>query len=131
MPYEITWLVENRVLLTRPVGDISIEELEDAVVRMQTMMNAGEEPIHTLSDNRQVGTFPTSLSTLKKFMTRHPKATGWSVLIQDNSAARFVSEMVTRFAGQSKLKSFVTLQEGVAFLERNDKSLGKVPNPDE
>lgn len=131
MPYEIQWLVEKRLLLTKPVGDISIDEVEEAIARMQQMMDDGDSPIHTISDNRYVEHFPNSLSALKKLMSPHPKAKGWSILIQENMATRFVSEMVTRFAGQNHLKSFVTLQEGIAFLERNDKSLGKIPNPEE
>jgi hypothetical protein len=130
MAYEIEWLVEKRVLYIKAVGDITLEELEIAVERMQSMMDNGEAPIHSISDNRFIGKFPTSLSTLKKFMKRHPKVTGWSLLIQENTATRFIGEMLTRFLGQSNIKSFKALSEGLAFLERNDQSLGTIRNPE-
>lgn len=131
MPYEIKWLVEGRVLYIKPVGDISLEDLEDSVTRMQAMLDAGEAPIHSISDNRFVGKFPTSLSTLRKLMSPHPKASGWSLLIQENTATRFVSEMLTRvIVGQNRIKSFTNLFDTIKFLERNDQSLGKIQNPE-
>lgn len=130
MPYEIKWLVDGRVLYIKPVGDISVDELENSVSQIQAFMDEGEAPIHSISDNRFVGKFPTSLSTLKKMMSPHPKGTGWSLMIQENAATRFIGEILTRFSGQNKLKSFTTLREGLAFLERNDASLGEISNPE-
>jgi hypothetical protein len=130
MAYQIEWLLENRVLYIKAVGDVTIEDLEAAISIMTTMLDNGEAPIHSISDNRFVGKFPTSLSTLRKLMTPHPKAKGWSLLIQNNTATRFIGEMLTRFSGQSKIKSFTTLVEGLAFLERNDPSLGTIRNPE-
>jgi hypothetical protein len=130
MAYEIEWLVDNRVLYIKPVGDVTVEDMEAAIERMQVMMDNGEAPIHSISDNRFVGKFPTSLSTLKKLMTPHPKVTGWSLLIQENTATRFISEMLTRFTGQRNIRSFKDLSEGLAFLKRNDQSLGTIRNPE-
>lgn len=130
MAYEIQWLLEKRILYIRPVGDIELEDMEASIARMQMMLDEGEAPIYTISDNRFVGKFPSSLSILKKLMTPHPKATGWSLLVQENAAARFVGEMMTRFSGQSKIKSFTTLKEALAFLERHEPSFGKLVEPE-
>jgi hypothetical protein len=130
MAYEISWLVENRLMYIKYVGDMTVEDLELAIQEMQALLDVGEAPIHTISDNRFLGQFPTSLSTLKKLMTPHPKAIGWSVLIQENTATRFIGEMLTRFSGQHQVKSFARLRDALTFLERNDTSLGTLSNRD-
>ena len=130
MGYIVEWIVDKRVASFKGEGDVTIEEVEDAVERLTKLLDEGEAPLHTISDSRSIGKFPTSLSTLKKLMTPHPKATGWSILIQDNTATRFISEMLTRFSGQSKIRSFTNLKEAFIFLERIDPSLGTIDKPE-
>lgn len=128
--YIVKWLVEGRVTYFKGIGDVTVEDVEDGVRRLHALLDMGEAPVHTVSDNRSIGKFPGSLSTLKKLMSSHPKASGWTILVQEDTATRFVSEMLTHFSGNHKLKSFTNLEAALSFLERNVPNLGEIPTPE-
>lgn len=131
MAYDVEWLLETRIVYIRASGIVSYDELAAGIKRLHSLYDLGKAPVHSISDGRLVKQFPTSLELIRKLMRPHPKGTGWSLLIQENPVTAFVSEMVTRLAGQSRVRSFKTLEEGLEFLRTVDESLGIIPMPDE
>jgi hypothetical protein len=120
--YQVEWIVENRVMLFRAVGDQTLETVEDGVGRLRGFLDKGTAPIHVISDSRYVGSFPASLSVLKKLMTKHEKA-GHTVSVGGNAVSKFVSMMVTRFSGGTPLEFKDTFGDALVFLQRVDTSL--------
>lgn len=131
MGYRVEWLVEKRIVYIRAEGNVSYEELSEGIKRLRLLYGQGLAPVHSISDARKVEKFPTDFALLRQLMRPHSNGTGWSLIIQENPLAAFVSELVTRMAGQRRIKSFQRLEEGLKFLQKQDKTLGKIPLPED
>lgn len=122
MVYLVEWIVADRVVLMRWVGDQTAATVEEGVTHLSAFLTKGTPPVHVISDLRYIGSFPTSLASLKKLMVRHENA-GQALAVGGNTLSRFVSTMLTRFSGAPVLTFKDSLGEALTFLERVDPSL--------
>ncbi len=122
--YVVEWIMENRIVLFRPVGDQTIETLEDGVNRLQELLNVGISPVHVISDSRYVGRFPTNLKSISlvKSLTKHDNA-GHAVSIGGNSMVKFISMMLAKSSGDDRLVYKNTFEDAMLLLQRLDLSL--------
>jgi hypothetical protein len=97
----IEWLVKDRVILIRPVGDFESHIALEAVAEVKQMVNEGIHPVHLIVDTSRVTThlrdpriFGTSLDSL-----RYNRNIGRLVFIYTNHFARFAGELLARFLG--------------------------------
>jgi hypothetical protein len=120
--YQVEWIVENRVVLMRWIGNQTMQTVEEGVNRLQAFLDKGTPPVHVISDSRYLGRFPASLDALKKVMKQH-KNSGQTVSIGGNAATRFVSMMTTRLSGGVRLEFRDTFEDALVFLRRMDTTL--------
>ena len=96
--YQVEWIVENRVILFRGIGDQTIETIENAVNRLYQFTNQGIEPVHLVTDTQYTGNFPNNINALKQVMTR-PKNIGIVMIIGGNSLSKFITLALTKITG--------------------------------
>ena len=124
----IEWLIENRIILGKPQGDPSPEDLKQASETYQILLDNSNAPlVHVLVDESKLETLPVSISVLaeKLDFLSHPRL-GWFILYgNDDAMKKFVSSMLT---GISKVRNrrFANLQDSLEFLVSVDSSLPTV-----
>src|SRR5262245_57571065 len=99
MAYQISWLVEGRVIHAVFTGELTIEEVENYGSDLLTYLDSGTSAlVHVLVDTSQLEKFPVNLRLLNTTLAknfRHPKI-GWSIIITSNRTITFLSSMLTQ-----------------------------------
>lgn len=121
MPYEIKWLLENRIVYMRDYDECVLEDLRDAVEDLYKLLGDGEKPVHLIHDNRDVTKYPISMETLKSVVKKHANM-GWIVFVSQDKLARFITVVLSTAVGQSA-KHAETLDEAMAILRKVDLTL--------
>lgn len=126
MPIEIGWLVEGRVSYYNYVGNITVEEIQEASrIGIMLLEQSTGSLMHTIQDNRKMDRFPREFPVLIKSVReslQHPKM-GWmlSVGIQED-IIRFVATLVSKVT-RTRHRVFTTYEEAIAFLNSADSEL--------
>lgn len=120
--YIVEWVVENRIIVTRAIGDQTKEAIADSIDRLQALMSLGDTPVHVISDSRQLGKYPTDLTLLRKLVSKHEKS-GRTVIVGGDDLSRFVSKLLTQFAGSKSPEFRDTISGAVQWLQSIDESL--------
>lgn len=121
----IEWLVENKIIIGKPEGDPSPDDLKQASETYQILLDSSDAPlVHVLVDESKLETLPVSISVLaeKLDFLKHPRL-GWFILYgNDDAMKNFVSSMLT---GISKVRHrrFANLQDSLEFLVSVDTTL--------
>ena len=123
MPYELTWLVEGRVVLGKFSGQLKEEDIPAFDELMLTHLNAGTGAlVHHLADLRELDSMP-GLAGLSKFTyVKHPHM-GWQISF---GLRRPLVKMVANIMSQVfkvRTRDFDTLEEALAFLQSVDATL--------
>ena len=94
MPVENLWLVENRVMLTRLSGHVTIEDLAENARQGTALIESGIAPVYSLVDAGQMESFPLKLTEIKTISDQgSSEKLGWIVIY--GIPNRFVSFMAT------------------------------------
>ena len=121
----IDWLIENKVVLGKPEGDPSPDDLEQASATYRTLFDASSAPlIHVLVDESKLETLPVSMKVLADTLDflKHPRM-GWFILFgNDDPMKNFVSSTVTG-VNQVRHRRFATIEESLEFLAMVDSTL--------
>ena len=137
MPYNLMWLMENRVLYIRYFGVFTREDLENSLAEsteMRTQANAinGENGplVHTVSDVLQMeGQEIGVTDAQQQLRAMRNQRVGWSVYVSDNRARRFMAALGHQFAGM-RYRAFGNLPVALAFLQEADPTLPPLKLPD-
>lgn len=126
----IEWLIENKIILGKPEGDPSPEDLKQASETYQKLLDSSDAPlVHVLVDESKLETLPVSISVLaeKLDFLKHPRL-GWFILYGNEDAMKnFVSSMLTGI-NKVRHRRFLTLEDSLEFLVTVDSTL---PSADE
>ncbi|MBZ0287199.1 MAG: hypothetical protein K8I30_06260 [Anaerolineae bacterium] len=130
MPYQIRWLVENRVIYQRQYGVITTEELYDSNKQTAAMTAAGIRFVHLITDASGAEKNEIGLNDLIAFYKQYTphENLGWSVYISPSLMNRFFASVVTQIT-KVRTREFGTLPEGIKFLIEHDDSLPDIPLP--
>jgi hypothetical protein len=112
VPISISWLDEPFILCHTYVGDVSAQEIDDA---LQAGLGAVEHnPVHFLIDIRASSSIPGSVIRLPGAaqLVKHPN-TGWFVIVGTSSLVKFFLQVFVR----NRFKVVDTLDEAAAFLQ--------------
>jgi len=126
MAYEITWTQQGRIAQAKIVDSISIEELEAyGQTLIDDYLEAGQAPVHIISDARQMTHFPTNMLKIKQLTQtwlKHPNM-GWAIVIgKTNPMLNFLAATITQVIGV-KYRMVATPEEALAILRSFDPSL--------
>jgi hypothetical protein len=124
MPIFSDWCVTKRVVYSRVVGDLSLDDLAQASQRMITLLDQGDAPIHHIADMYAMGEYPLDLKAITKAMPflRHSKL-GWFIGVRPRHVvADALANMLMQAAGvEFRIKA--THEGAVQLLRRIDSSL--------
>jgi hypothetical protein len=121
MPVENRWIVENRVMLTRLVGQVTIEEMVESARNGTRMIEAGVAPVYSLVDASALEQFPLKLNEMRAISEQGSSdKLRWIVIY--GIPNRFVSFLATTFVQviRKHYKVVGTLEEAMAFVEKQE-----------
>lgn len=130
MTYQLSWLVEKRVIYLKQSGIINYEELKESFYGHQAMRKEGIAPVHVINDSTNIKSISFGLSDIKKLLiiSKSTPTQAWYVVVTPNRFIRIIANIAAQFSG-GKQRGFVSLEEAILFLEDVDDSLGKIPLP--
>src|SRR5689334_17320271 len=127
MPYQTSWCVEKRVIITRYTGSIVVADIHGQIQATHALIAQGTPLIHSIIDLSQIDKWPP-LSTVNEFRSMNVddvrEQMGWSIIVANNVVLKFGTAL---FAPIFKLRQriFSTLDESLDFLQENDPTLPK------
>lgn len=125
MPYQTTWYVENRIILTRYTGIIGVEDIHGQIDETHAMIEQGTPLIHSIIDLSEIEKWPP-LNVVNEFRAMDIESVreriGWSIIVANNVVLKFGSAL---FAPIFNLRQriFSNLDEALRFLQENDPTL--------
>lgn len=121
MPAENSWVVENRVMLTRLSGQITVEDMQASSRRGTAMIESGIAPVYSLVDASQIEHFPLKLNELKS-ITEEGSSDKLSWIIIYGIPNRLMSFLATTFAQVigKRYKVVNTQAEALAFIAQQE-----------
>jgi hypothetical protein len=125
MPYQISWLLQDRVIYARLEGVQTIEEIRQANSELKTFLVVGKPPIHLLLDSRKLEGVPLNLAELRQSTknVRNP-GVGWVIHLNNvqSPLLDFLADILAKFL-EVRYRRVRTVEEAVAFLKQQDPSL--------
>jgi hypothetical protein len=127
MPYKIKWVVPQRVLSIISLGDINAEDYTTMFDQSYIELDQGIAPVHVITDNSNIKSYPTDLRVYVKRRPEHPLTQGgWIVIITKSATLRrFVQTALTLMLGSKRLRTVESLDAALAFLYTTDPTLKK------
>ena len=125
MPYQTTWYVEKRIILTSYTGIIRVEDIRGQIDETHAMIEGGTPLIHSIIDLSQIEKWPP-LNVVNEFRSMDIESVrdriGWSIIVANNVVLKFGSAL---FAPIFNLRQriFSNLDEALTFLHENDSTL--------
>ncbi|RMG86802.1 MAG: STAS/SEC14 domain-containing protein [Chloroflexi bacterium] len=122
MPFEISWYIPKRVILSRLVGDVTEDDMHGMFDLSIAMLDEGQPPVHMIADQTAVGKFPNNLSAMQ-FMVRKPHPNmGWVVVVSSNRVARFLTNILFQVM-PVPTKMVDTMDAALTYLNHVDNSI--------
>ncbi len=128
MPYEMSWLVEKRVIYAQLYGYVTQEELAAYYQSMTALSQRSELLLHTLTDSSGMTGMKMSLRDLQNMNFNGIHNLGWAILISPSKINRFFASVITQLS-HKRGRQFATVEEGLKFLQEMDDSLPPIPMP--
>jgi len=132
MPYELTWIVDKRVIYFRSRGLVSVDEIKKATQEIRVMLDTGIPLVYLLTDARAVEKVSLRLRDIASIFRSHsssPKL-GWSVYVSPKPLVRLVASITSQLA-RIQHREYATIEEALAFLRGVDATLPEIRLPDQ
>lgn len=136
MPCHALWIIENRVMLIRHFGIVTMPDLSGSLKETFEMRDAansvlGENGplVHTITDATEADYQNPSLSESQR-MTKalRQQRVGWSIFVTPNRLNGFLAGIGHQMAGV-RYRSFDSIEKAIDFLKTNDDTLTNVSFP--
>mgnify|MGYP006921590864 CR=1 FL=1 len=124
MPLEVSWYIQDRVLLVVGYGTVVFEDLVRANEMMAEALKSNG--VHLIIDRRGITQNPNNIIKLRKALSslNHPRF-GWLVFVdQPNQMRDFLASILTQLA-RTQFRRFDTLDEAMIFLMKQDETLNE------
>src|SRR4051794_21008942 len=115
MPYEVGWLVENRVIVQRFYGVMELDQFRETVSKTTDMIVAGTPFVHVVTDMSSVQKFPMNLQALSSITGKKHPHMGWFIMVGANPLARFTMATLSQIINM-RLRGVTTMTEALQFL---------------
>jgi len=125
MGYEISWILEERVVHVQYDGVVTNEELRKSNYMAKHYVTNGNDGnvMHVVIDISQATKFPTDLKNLEDLLlSQENPGTGWVILVGANRLARLLTATLSQLT-QIQFRAAPTIEDGLAFLAQRDPSL--------
>lgn len=132
MSLQTRWLIENQVLLQTFSGALTLEDLSEANQTAYQLIYQNEQvsKVYLLIDARHVTSFPKNLSKIMAMISEtNASKTTWTLVLVEESVISFLSTMLADLF-RFRLRTFTNAQTLLAFLRKQDESLGDIQLPE-
>ncbi len=128
MSSQVSWLLENRVILTFNQGVVSDQDMFDNDQPITDYLDQCTAPlIHMVVDHRNGIGSPSSKALAQQHWPKHPKM-GWLIMVgMANPFQKFVVAVTSNFF-KTRLRMFNTMDEALDFLNEVDSTLPQLRN---
>jgi hypothetical protein len=129
MPIQISWYLENRVILLVNHGESSDQDVFAVDQPMIDYLNQNQAPlVHLIIDNTGAKYIPSVKAVTAVKWPKHPQY-GWTILVGlTNPFQRFVNVVATNFF-KARQRMFDTMDEALNFLNEVDSTLPALRDP--
>lgn len=123
MPYELSWLLDKRIIHLRAFDILTAQEYQSAADELLLMFSDGIAPVHVIVDHLDVQEIKLSPTILKEliFPNQH-EASGWTILVSPSKLATFSISMITQL-NKVAIRTCDSLEEAMSILQRVDQSI--------
>jgi hypothetical protein len=125
MAYDISWLIENRIIHIIINGDVNSDALNAMTDDVMRLLDENHTPqVHLLINDKQIKVVPKQILKMlnSSRSLRHPRL-GWLIIYgTDNKLFRFLTQMLSRMINL-KQRRFLTQEEAITFLQTVDATL--------
>ncbi|MFN8376786.1 MAG: hypothetical protein U0694_28425 [Anaerolineae bacterium] len=131
MSYETSWLIDKRVLYLRIYGTTTIAQGRQMLDEARALCEQGTPFVYIISDaTEQTATEFRLQDILEVFRESAPPipGVGWSVYVGPGAIERFFFSVMSQLTS-GKHRAFATLEEAIAFVQRQDETLPVIPMP--
>lgn len=130
MPFKVEWVIPARVYSIYAYDNVTIEDYQHITPIAVQHSEAGEAPVHTISDSRDVTSTPSRPQEIRAMMrsmgTASEKA-GWVIQVTPNPIHRFVGSLLAQwFVKSTRFHAATTFREALIFLKERDAGLSAV-----
>src|SRR5689334_13277875 len=118
------WYILDRVIYHRPVGEETIEIVQQNNDDLVKLLDKGIPLVHVIVDARYLTKFPTSILKLSKatnFLS-HPSI-GWVITISNNPLVTFLGGMLPQLGSLTRYRVVSELDSALTFLKEEDMTL--------
>ncbi|MBZ0304558.1 MAG: hypothetical protein K8I82_00690 [Anaerolineae bacterium] len=132
MPIDIRWHIKHRVLLIRPYGEITLEQIKTYNEELRQYLAEGTRPIHLIAMPEKIDRLPPTLKGVidTLFIYREP-GIGWNIVVGDRS---ILTKFFTSTLGQLYKLHVAwadSFAEAMEILVKEDQSLeNRLPDSD-
>ena len=120
----LDWYIKDRVIFSRPVAEISINNVQEYAGYVANMLTEGTSPVHLIVDARFISQAPTNLLALSKATTfMGHTSLGWVLTVTTNSVIQFLAGMVPQIGRVKYYRVFPDLEICLTFLKEQDRTL--------
>lgn len=101
MPYQIRWLVPNKLLIINTYGELTIDDVANMSQESAVMVEESPEiMVHSITDLYKITSYPYNLMELTKAMNKldlQQNKLGWALMIGiSNPMLRFIATTLTQ-----------------------------------
>jgi len=121
MGYQVSWIVEQRLLRVEMEGTIDMDQLSTMQKEMFRYLDEGQAPVHVLADITNVTSYPSVFNLAKAASVRYEKA-GWALIVGSNATVQFVASTLMNLLGV-RFRLVSTVDEAQAFLRKQDETI--------
>lgn len=121
MPIELTWLIPNKILLSRWIGAVGATDGHALVDELLTILDAASRPVHTIIDLSENTALDPEVALVysQSAVPAHPRR-GRIGVVGAGTQRHVLADLLNRFSGREMFRLFETHDEALAFLLRHD-----------
>lgn len=130
MPYQVSWLLENRIMLIQHIGLVTTAEMQEVLkesFEMRDRANAALGPtgplVHTITDATQLDKYNVSTAESQKMAKAlRQQRVGWAIFVSPNRIISFLAGVGHQMAGV-RYRAFDSMDKAITFLRTHDDTL--------
>lgn len=123
MSYQLSWKIENRIILLRFPERVTVGAAQDAGDKLRDYFKIGQRPVHFMVDMRKIRVSPIGIQTnLNLANALLQPELGWVVTVGGTPLTMMMMEILARIK-RFKLHQTDTEASAMAFLQEKDESL--------
>ncbi|GAB1420466.1 hypothetical protein MASR2M15_05640 [Anaerolineales bacterium] len=97
MPYEVSWYAKPSIALYKLIGDVSLEEVNAAVIALRELHMERHAPNCLIVDTLEATYLPTNLHALVNAFKNEAYQNDLTIIVTHNSAIRLLAQLVGQF----------------------------------